>query len=271
MKRKILVTLSACLLICTMVVGGTLAYFTDVTEEKENVFTVGGVDIDLEEPGWDEDKAHNIAPGVDFEKDPTITIADGSDDCWVFLEMDLNKYVSLINLMGVDAYINKIGGLNPNGDEKYPGFQSFVNKLMENNELRAEVVNRWFKEIVHSDWVIMNTAEITKSVEEVGAGKNPTHLSLIFGYKYKLSNNAVTTEDKNDKENVTFMKAFGMPETVTQSMMDGDDAYKINGVSKSNFNTNDPKAPFKITFTAYAVQAAEMDSLEEAYDNIPTK
>lgn len=261
MKRKILVTLSACLLICTMVVGGTLAYFTDVTEEKENVFTVGGVDIDLDEPKWEPDVDHNIAPGVDFDKDPTITIADGSDDCWVFLEMDLNKYVSLINLMGVDAYINNVGEINPSGTEPYPGFGEFLENLATDNSLRKAVVDRWFKGIDHTKWEIMNIEEIKEIAIQVANKQNPTHMSIIFGYKETLSAG----------KKITFMTEFGMPESVTQSMMDGDDAYKINNVSKSNFNTNDRKAPFKITFTAYAVQAAEMDTLAEAYENIPTK
>lgn len=260
MKRKILVTLSACLLICTMVVGGTLAYFTDVTEEKENVFTVGGVDINLDEPGWDEDADHNIAPGVDFEKKPTITVADDSDDCWVFLEMDLNKYVSLINLMGVDAYLDDTEF--PELTDKYPGFAEFVNKLASDNDLREAVVDKWFTGIEHSKWEIMNIEEIEEIANQAANKENPPHMSIIFGYKETLS--------ANDSP-VTFMTAFGMPETVTQSMIDGDDAYKINNVSKSNFNTNDPNAPFKITFTAYAVQAAEMKTLADAYKNIPTK
>lgn len=259
MKRKILVTLSACLLICTMVVGGTLAYFTDVTEEKQNVFTVGGVDIELDEPSWNENEAHNIAPGVDFIKDPTITIADGSDDCWVFLEMDLNKYVSLINLMGVDAYLDNTNF--PDLTEDYPGFLEFVDDLAKNNELRENVVNKWFTGIDHSKWEIMNLDKIEEMLEKIPNGNNPKHMSIILGYKSTLKAN----------DEVTFMRAFGMPETVTQSMMNGDAAYKINGVSKSNFNTNDKNAPFKITFTAYAVQAAKMETLAEAYKNIPTK
>lgn len=261
MKRKILVTLSACLLICTMVVGGTLAYFTDVTEEKENVFTVGGVDIDLEEPNWKPDVDHNIAPGVDFIKDPTITIADGSDDCWVFLEMDLNKYVSLINLMGVDAYINNVDGINQSGDKPYPGFGEFLKNLATDNSLREAVVDRWFTGIDHTKWEIMNIEKIKEIAKQAADKKNPTHMSIIFGYKEILSAG----------EKITFMDKFCMPETVTQSMMNGKDAYKLDGVSKSNFNTNDPNAPFKITFTAYAVQAAEMDDLAEAYDNMPKK
>jgi len=48
MKKKII---SICLVICLLavaIVGGTLAYFTD-TDEADNVFTVGNIDIELHE------------------------------------------------------------------------------------------------------------------------------------------------------------------------------------------------------------------------------
>ena len=46
-------------------------------------------------------------------------------------------------------------------------------------------------------------------------------------------------------------------------MFDGEDAYRIDGVSKSNFNTD--AAPFKMTFTAYAIQKAGLDTIDAAY------
>ena len=65
------------------------------------------------------------------------------------------------------------------------------------------------------------------------------------------------------------MTKFGMPSTVTEAMFNGDEAYYVDGVSKSNFNT--ANAPFKMTFTAYAIQAAEIDSLAEAYTALGIK
>lgn len=48
-KKTILVAAIAVMLVAALVVGGTLAYFTDKTEVKDNVFTVGNVAIELEE------------------------------------------------------------------------------------------------------------------------------------------------------------------------------------------------------------------------------
>lgn len=251
MKKKLLTMCLVAALAATAVVGGTMAYFTDTTEEKVNKFTVGNVDIDLTEPSWKGDAT--LMPGVSYKKDPTITIANGSQDAYVFLKMDMNKYVSLVNLMGVDAYKNKIGGL----DGTYPGFIQFVNALANNNVLREAVVDRWFTGINHSDWKVMNASEILTWVNGAADQTNPTKLEIILGY--------IGSDDDtlSAGETVTFMTKFGMPETVTASMFDGEDAYYIDGVSKSNFNTENSN--FKMTFTAYAIQAAEISDIDAAY------
>lgn len=253
MKKKI-VALCLCVALAVVAIGGaTLAYFTDTTDAKTNTFTVGNVDIDLTEPKWNEDDAHTLMPGASYAKDPTITVAEKSQDAYVFLKVDMNKYVSLVNLMGVDAYKNNIGGLR--GD--YPGFIEFVNMLATDNALRAAVIDRWFTGINHADWKVMNLNEITAWVNSAADKNNPTKLEIVLGY--------IGSDDDtlSAKESVTFMTAFGMPETVTASMFDGEDAYYINGVSKSNFNTD--KSDFKMTFTAYAIQKAEIADIDAAY------
>lgn len=251
MKKKIIALCLVIALAATAVIGGTLAYFTDTTEAKVNEFTVGNVDIDLTEPNWDGDAT--LMPGVSYAKDPTITVGQKSQDAYVFLKLDMNKYVSLINLMGVDAYKNKIGGLTGT----YPGFIEFVNHLAADNTLRATVLGRWFTGIKHSDWKVMNAAEISAWVNGAANQTNPTKLEVILGY---------IGSDKDTLsagESVTFMTAFGMPDTVTASMFNGEDAYRIDGVSKSNFNTD--ASTFKMTFTAYAIQAAEIADIDAAY------
>ena len=253
MKKKI-VALCLCVALAVVAIGGaTLAYFTDTTDAKTNTFTVGNVDIDLTEPAWKENDTHTLMPGASYDKDPTITVADKSQDAYVFLKVDMNKYVSLVNLMGVDAYKNNIGGLQG----EYPGFTAFVSDLAANNTLRAAVIDRWFTGINHANWKVMNLDEITAWVRGAANQTNPTKLEIVLGY--------IGSEDDtlSAGESVTFMTAFGMPETVTASMFDGGDAYYINGVSKSNFNTD--KSDFKMTFTAYAIQKAEIADIDAAY------
>ena len=72
MKKKILsLTLVVCLL-AIAVVGGTLAYFVD-KESKDNVFTIGNVDITLNEV-FDEEDAELMPGKVNaVNKDVTVT------------------------------------------------------------------------------------------------------------------------------------------------------------------------------------------------------
>ena len=65
-KRKILILATALCMVAILAVGGTLAYFTD-DDFATNVFTVGNIDIRLDETFSPED-AKLIMPGQDVEK-----------------------------------------------------------------------------------------------------------------------------------------------------------------------------------------------------------
>lgn len=85
-KKKLVSMLMAVVLVGAIGVGATLAYFTD-KEAKTNVITMGHVDIDLDEPNYEGDEENNevkdIVPGQTIVKDPTITVAEDSQDAYV--------------------------------------------------------------------------------------------------------------------------------------------------------------------------------------------
>ncbi len=251
-KKTILVAAIAVMLVAALVVGGTLAYFTDKSGPKENTFTVGKVGITLTEDKWDAQADHTLVPGKFYDKNPTITVDAKSQDAYVFLKLDLNKYVSLINLMGVDAYKN-VDALK---GQTYPGFIEFVNKLANDNALRAAVLDRWFVGVNHAEWKVMNLDQIKAGVEAAKNGQNPKHLVVVLGYQ--KNGGVVKAGDE-----VKFMDKFGMPSTVTTSMFDGEDAYYFGDHSASNFN-----GTFKMTFTAYAIQADQIADLDAAYTTL---
>lgn len=108
MKKKILALCLVVVLAVTAVTGATLAYFTD-TKEVENTFTVGKVEIKLDEAQvkfddesgdyvvdktknrTEEGNAYtNIVPAQELPKDPTVTIVDGSEDCYVRMKVTVN-------------------------------------------------------------------------------------------------------------------------------------------------------------------------------------
>lgn len=98
MKKKIV---SVCLVVCllaTAIIGTTLAYFTD-TKTVTNTFSSGNVTIKLDEAKVDDDgqalasgerttgNEYHLYPGKEYDKDPTITVAADSEDCYVFVEV----------------------------------------------------------------------------------------------------------------------------------------------------------------------------------------
>lgn len=92
MKKKIMAAALAVCMMATLVAGMTLAYFTD-TESKTNTFTVGNVDITLTEPSWLGDTSEDavrLIPGKTIAKDPTITVAQGSQTAYTFMKVELS-------------------------------------------------------------------------------------------------------------------------------------------------------------------------------------
>lgn len=104
-KKSILVVAIAVMLVAALVVGGTLAYFTD-TKAKDNVFTVGNVSIQLIESTYHREGNDNS--GDKDIPDPTHAasgmkyVADGhkaftNDE----IKADAEKYANYIGTKGV--------------------------------------------------------------------------------------------------------------------------------------------------------------------------
>jgi len=90
--------LAAIVLLLLFVVGGAVAYFTD-TDSKTNTFTIGNVDIDLEETAWDAladdndndipDDAEDMMPGESVTKDPVIRNLSTKNPAYVFAKVEV--------------------------------------------------------------------------------------------------------------------------------------------------------------------------------------
>ena len=79
-KKSILMAAIAVMLVAVLVVGGTLAYFTD-TKSATNTFTVGDVKIKLDESNVNDPSGDRVTsneytgmlPGIQYKKDPVVT------------------------------------------------------------------------------------------------------------------------------------------------------------------------------------------------------
>ena len=77
------VTLAA--MIAALSAGGTAAYLTDF-ETATNEFTVGKVDIELNEPNWKPEENTKIVPTQNIPKDPSVKNS-GVNDAYVYLQV----------------------------------------------------------------------------------------------------------------------------------------------------------------------------------------
>ena len=72
----------AAALVMMLAIGTAIAYFTDMGSVTKS-FTVGNVDLELEEPSWDPEAAKNITPMMEIAKDPQIENI-GANPAYVF-------------------------------------------------------------------------------------------------------------------------------------------------------------------------------------------
>ena len=102
--RRILLLLACAVLLVSLSVGATLAYLTS-TKTVTNTFTVGKVDIKLDEAPVDPETGKAKAdvartetgntevvmvPGRLIDKDPTVTVLKGSEDCYVRVKVTVD-------------------------------------------------------------------------------------------------------------------------------------------------------------------------------------
>lgn len=100
--RKALLLVLCAVLLAAATAMGTLAYFTS-TDSATNTFTVGKVEITLDEAKVGEDgkavtpevrvdknEYNDIKPGHSYDKDPTVTVLKKSENCYVRMLVTVN-------------------------------------------------------------------------------------------------------------------------------------------------------------------------------------
>lgn len=102
-KKTILMAAIAVMLVAVLVVGGTLAYFTD-TKSATNTFTMGNVSIDLKEQQKGEnglepfEQNKQLVPGKSNDgnavsKIVTVTNTSKDNAAWVWVELKIPAYL----------------------------------------------------------------------------------------------------------------------------------------------------------------------------------
>lgn len=109
-KSKPLILALCVILLIAVTIAGTVAFLTD-EDTVVNTFTVGKVDLRLDEAIVDEDgnpgtgrteegNQYHLVPGKTYVKDPTVTVLKGSEESYVRMLVTVNCYDELTALFG---------------------------------------------------------------------------------------------------------------------------------------------------------------------------
>ena len=101
--KKIVALLLCAVLLVGASIAGTLAYLTFRTDEVKNTFTIGKVEIKLDEAVVDKETGVattertekgnadvRMIPGRTIDKDPTVTVLKDSEDCYVRVKVTVD-------------------------------------------------------------------------------------------------------------------------------------------------------------------------------------
>ena len=86
--KKTLTMILAFALVFALGVGGTLAWLTDETTAVTNTFTVGDINITLEETTGEN---YDFVPGDVITKDPVVTVEKESEKCYLFVAITVDN------------------------------------------------------------------------------------------------------------------------------------------------------------------------------------
>lgn len=235
-SKALLLTLCAVLLVTASVLG-TLAFLTS-TDEVKNTFTVGSVNITLDEAKVKTDgtpvegaarvkaNEYHLLPGHTYTKDPTVTVKDGSESSYVRLKVTFNNAADMIALCTDPEY----AGDGPTGVENAFPLIRMVNFVEAN-------AAKWDGIIPDN---MVDTEEMLADEKYFVADTTNDTLTYYFYYETPVA------APDGDVKLETLFDAVTVPDWVT-----GEQLAKLND--------------FKITVVAEAIQADGFTNADAAW------
>ena len=225
MKNKIVaIAIVACLALVA-IAGASLAYFTD-TDDATNVFTSGKVDITLNEV-FDEESAQ-LVPGVDIQKDVTISLSQDSVESYVWYTYAIPAVLDSDDASKNIIHINHAGRnwLGYQNNEKYWA----EGQTSATPEDQCWIVDYEVEKNVDIDGILYNVYTVLYNG------------TLLAGEETTIGMTKVYCDTKVDYDN----------EKGVYTLYGEDIGFDLNNV--------------KIIVTAYGIQAATFENVEDAYN-----
>ena len=99
--KNLLAIVAMMLLIAMLSVAGTVAWLTAATDSVVNTFTVGDIEIELDES---DELDLKIIPGKTIAKDPVVTVLANSEACWLFVKIDVANWSEKLTYTVADGW-----------------------------------------------------------------------------------------------------------------------------------------------------------------------
>ena len=167
--KKILVFAMAMLLVMAISVAGTVAYLNSTTGEVINTFSVGNVTITLDEANVNEygvatsgrgtANTYKLIPAHSYTKDPTVHVAEGSEDCFLFVKI-VNQ-IADIEAAGSTTIAAQMAALNWVEVSDEPG----VFCLTDGND-KPLVVKAGENKVVFNSFTLAEDADVTANLND---------------------------------------------------------------------------------------------------------
>ena len=151
-SKALLLTLCAVVLVIATVFG-TMAYLTS-TDKVENTFTVGSVNIKLDEAKANPDgslvanadrvkaNSYKLLPGHTYNKDPMVTVLSGSESSYIKMTVTFSKAKEL------DAIFDPNGATLTSIFNNYDSTNWIYKGNTENDNMNTRTYEFWYKETV---------------------------------------------------------------------------------------------------------------------------
>ena len=253
MKKKVVTLCLVLALAAIAIAGGTIAYFND-TAEAENVFTAGGVKVELIEQ-----QVNKAGDALEpFEQDqvlmPIVGSAQGDKDAFgqPVAENYIDKIVTVKNTGKSDAYVRAYFAIPSALDDGYESFNAGANVLHFN--FGNKVVEGTVTSTYDVEWNWKHTADGTSKWNYFETTIDGVAYNVYFADYYQPLAKGATTEQ--------FVSGLYLDKSFNQD--DQGKYYAFNeAIDLSGLLVNG-ELTVKCPVYVVAVQAAGFDSVDAA-------
>lgn len=169
MDKKFIIVLVALVLSVTCTIGVTLAWLVDTSENVVNTFTVGNIEIDLNETDTDNDdntkaNSYKVVPGATVVKDPKVTVKANSENCWVYVKVVNNLVINktTVATCNIDTTQWTLVGTSTNADTGVVTNLYRYNSKVLLDEQEDQTLDPVFGSVTYSSDIVLGEDGIKK-------------------------------------------------------------------------------------------------------------